>query len=334
MVEHFDGCLFGHSTRASREIARRFRELKEPLRWKAPQRIRFDERVELFDGSVTDEWRDKTFAVMALAPQHTFIVSTVFPERMRAYLSRPNTPVNIGLEALQMVGDDLASNPKSALGMGVMLNATDINPGALTQWPLPNVWLGVAVRRQTDADVGVPRLLHTPAAIRFVICEPLLGPVNLDLGWNNDLARWDGQGRELPLRRIDWVIVGGESGRNARPMHPDWVRSLRDQCAAADVPFWFMQWGEFIPARVEDDPKFSGGRAFDDPVAGGRAAPVIHLRGRHGTMRGGSWRLLEPGERTKGFVMLDRDTIAIRAGGARSGRLLDGVEHNGYPDGA
>lgn len=330
MVEHFDGCLFERATRASRELARSFRELKEPLRCKTPQRIRFDERVELFDSAVTDEWRDKIFAVMALAPQHTFIVSTVFPERMRAYLSHPNTSVNIGLEALQMVGDDLASNPESTLGKGITLDATDINPGALTQWPLPNVWLGVAVRRQTDADVGIPRLLHTPAAVRFVTCDPLLGPVNLDLGWNNDLARWDGQGRELPLRRIDWVIVGGESGRDARPMHPDWVRSLRDQCAAANVPFWFMQWGEFIPAHVEDDPAYAGGRAFDDPT-GGRASPCIRIPKKLPRTKE-TIRLMEPGERTKRAVMLDRDTIAIRAGAAKAGRLLDGVEHNGYPE--
>jgi len=331
MVEHSDWTLVGQEARATRDLRPRFKELMKPLHWKTPQSIRFDERVELFDSSVPPEWRDKVFAVMALAPQHTFIVSTVFPERMRAYLSHPNTPVDIGLAAMQIVMDDLASNPGSTLGKGITLKATDINPGALTRWPLPNVWLGVAVRRQTDADVGIPRLLHTPAAVRFVICEPLLGPVNLDLGWNNDLARWDGQGRELPLRRIDWVIVGGETGRDARPMHPDWVRSLRDQCAAADVPFWFTQWGEFIPAHVEDDPEYAGGRAFNDPT-GGRASPCIRIPKKLPRAKE-TIRLMEPGERTKRTVMLDRDTIAVRAGAAKAGRLLDGVEHNGRPEG-
>lgn len=307
------------------------RAMLAPLRWKTPQRIRVGETVELFDRTVPTERIDMLFAVMSLAPQHTFVVSTALPEAMRAYLSHPNTPVNIGLAALQIVGDELASNPKSTLGRGITLKATDINPGALSCWPLPNVWLGVPVTKQADAGARIPSLLHTPASLRFVSCEPLLGPVDLEFGWNNDLARWDSQGRELPLRRIDWVIAGGETGRDARPTHPNWVRSLRDQCTAADVPFWFNGWGEFLSAVVEDDPGFEGGRAFSDP-AGGRAAPYIREPGPSGTMRGSTIRLMKPGERTRRAVMLDRDTVAVRVGWAKAGRLLDGVEHNGCPE--
>ncbi|MBY0430173.1 MAG: phage Gp37/Gp68 family protein, partial [Rhodospirillales bacterium] len=98
----------------------------------------------------------------------------------------------------------------------------------------PNVWLGTTVENQEQAEARIPHLLATPAARRFVSCEPLLGPLTLPL-------------LHPPHARLDWVIVGGESGPKARPMHPDWARSLRDQCADAGVPFLFKQWGEWLP---------------------------------------------------------------------------------------
>jgi len=99
-------------------------------------------------------------------------------------------------------------------------------PGLL--WPLPNVWLGVSVENQHFADERIPLLLATPAAVLWISCEPLLGPVNLPKIENGN-------------SKIDWVVCGGESGPNARPMHPDWARSLRDQCQAAGVPFFLKQ---------------------------------------------------------------------------------------------
>jgi protein gp37 len=117
--------------------------------------------------------------------------------------------------------------------------------GATKPWP--NVWLGATICNQEEADRDIPKLLSTPAALRFVSIEPMLSQIDLNLGWNNDTGRWDSSGRELPLRRIDWVICGGESGPGARPMQPEWVRSLRDQCETARVPFMFKQWGEWAP---------------------------------------------------------------------------------------
>lgn len=103
-----------------------------------------------------------------------------------------------------------------------------------------NVWLGISVVNQVEADRDIPRLMATPTRLRFLSMEPLLGPVQLDPEWlSGDRAG------------VDWVIVGGESGRCARPMNPDWARSLRDQCERAEVPFFFKQWGEFVPAEVE-----------------------------------------------------------------------------------
>jgi protein gp37 len=103
-----------------------------------------------------------------------------------------------------------------------------------------NVWLGVTAENQEWADRRIPDLLATPAAVRFLSCEPLLGPIDIV----------SGQPGGIPGAHIQWVIAGGESGPGARPMHPDWVRGLRDQCQAADVPFFFKQWGEWAPLEV------------------------------------------------------------------------------------
>jgi protein gp37 len=129
-------------------------------------------------------------------------------------------------------------------------------------WPLPNVWLGVSVEDQERADLRIPALLDTPAAVRFLSCEPLLGPVDLA-----NLNSRPGEVADVVSRcecdfdygscqcppRIGWVIVGGESGHGARPVHPEWVRSIRDECTSQGIPFWFKQWGAWGPApwRVE-----------------------------------------------------------------------------------
>jgi len=105
---------------------------------------------------------------------------------------------------------------------------------------LPNVWLGVSVENQHFADERIPLLLSTPAAVRWISAEPLLGPI----GIRRFLFP---AAYEKPVVGLDWVVCGGESGPNARPMHPDWARGLRDQCVAAGVPFFFKQWGAYVP---------------------------------------------------------------------------------------
>lgn len=167
------------------------------------------------------------------------------------------------------------------------------------EWPA-NLWMGVSVEDATQL-ARIDDLRTVPAAVRFLSCEPLLGPL-------------DG----LDLTGIGWVIVGGESGPRARPMHPDWARQLRDQCADADVPFFFKQWGEYLPARVVNDPAFAGGRAFDHPRGGRNAAPTW-----------GWGRAYRP---ARALMMLDDDTIAVRVGKKAAGRLLDGMVHDGYPE--
>ncbi|WCL51451.1 phage Gp37/Gp68 family protein [Leptospira sp. GIMC2001] len=124
---------------------------------------------------------------------------------------------------------------------------------------LPNVWLGVSVENQKAADERIPILLDIPCKVRFLSMEPLLGEIDLtniagDIGiglhsydvLNGKNIHWDDDGKWTPCSSIDWIIVGGESGHNARPMHPNWVRSIRDQCQKAAVPFFFKQWGEWV----------------------------------------------------------------------------------------
>lgn len=117
-------------------------------------------------------------------------------------------------------------------------------------WPLANVWLGESIENQITADERIPQLLQIPAAVRFVSAEPLLGPVNLTAqdDWLYCKGHFEAIRWKTCFCGLDWLIVGGESGPNARPMHSDWVRSLRDQCIAAGIPFFFKQWGEWLPS--------------------------------------------------------------------------------------
>lgn len=191
-------------------------------------------------------------------------------------------------------------------------NGVDMLPPSHLKSPWPNVWLGATIVNQAEADRDIPKLLATPAAKRFLSMEPLLGPVDLTMlhfdGITNINALTGSHGLTLPMRgrgaALDWIIVGGESGPGARPMHPDWARSLRDQCGAAGVPFLFKQWGEFAPEGLGTDAWHvrPNGTFFRDPLPNGI--------GRH--VRNGHWR-------------------TYRVGKKAAGRLLDGVQHDGVP---
>lgn len=227
------------------------------------RRIFVNSMSDLFHENVTDEMRDKIFAVMALCPQHTFQVLTKRPQRMLEYLTQyPKSRNELcwrwhvaqAIDGLFPIRTERSIEAKERV---------------IDQSPLPNVWLGVSVEDQKTADTRIPLFLQTPAAVRFISAEPLLGPVDLtsavvaiETYAPGETCKWsrtslevgdvwhseDGDvsdGPEYPA--LDWVICGGESGPGARPMHPDWARGLRDQCAAAGVPFFFEQWGEWSP---------------------------------------------------------------------------------------
>ena len=234
--------------------------LFQPLRWKRPRRIFVNSMGDLFHPDTPIGWIDKVLAIMALCPQHTFQVLTKRPEIMQAYFSaqlaeqsrRRIARVIIDLVLDKKIPAAVVSDENWPVeSIGDIDMPDDI---LLKQWPLPNVWLGVSIEDQATADERIPHLLNTPAAIRFLSCEPLLGPVDLKPRAKKDLCLHCGQGPDArhedhPYRTdgIDWVIVGGESGPSARPMHPAWIRQLRDQCQIADVSFFFKQWGEWLP---------------------------------------------------------------------------------------
>lgn len=292
---------------------------------------------DLFHPDVPDAFIDHVFAIMVLAKQHTFQVLTKRPARMREYLSQRTE---------ELRSDDWFLNAALARSVFAASKAAgDPLPGNAPlmlagRWPLPNVWIGVSIEDQVAAGERIPLLLNTPAAVRWVSMEPLLGDVTLT-DVPNVLGVAEGQ-RHLDAlggfawecdgpdyvdtcnigSRIDWVVVGGESGPKARPMHPQWARSLRDQCAAAGVPFLFKQWGEW----TEEDP---GETAHKD------CAGVLPSGGAALCSEGYQppWDTMERLEQSEG-VRLDGRTLMFNVGKKRAGRLLDGVQHDGYPVGA
>lgn len=281
----------------------------QPLRWRRPRRIFVNSMGDLFHEGHHDEAIDHVFAVMALAPQHTYMVLTKRSARMRAYLSDPDTHHRICVAAC-----DIAMELDLRV---ILLSHPSLEPHAppgprihLYRWPLPNVWLGVSTEDQRRANERVPNLLATPAAIRFVSAEPLLGPLNLfslneRRGERGMITDWHDAlrgfrfGPSEETAGLDLVIAGGESGPKARPMHPDWVRSLRDQCAAAGTAFFFKQWGEW---------RWAPDKAHFKELIPDR------------------WTRLASG--CEGV----RPALMVREGKRAAGRLLDGIEHNAMPE--
>jgi protein gp37 len=289
--------------------------LLQPLRWRKPARIFVNSMSDLFHEALPDAVIDRVFAVMALAPHHTFQVLTKRPDRMRQYLSNSQATVWITGRAHRLTID-------YGFDRGDAYRAFEEG----RPWPLPNVWLGVSVEDQARADERIPILLDTPAAVRWMSAEPLLGPIDLTrLPYPNRGRTWmidavRGEMREPGLDRtpiggvvsLDWVVAGGESGPDARPMHPDWVRSLRDQCASAGVPFLFKQWGSWRVTydRDREDPDWRRCAEVERETPAGR------------------WLNLDTGHGFHG----DRVVRVTPASKSAAGRLLDGVIHDAYPE--
>ena len=204
-----------------------------PLKWnREAERTGVRPRVfcaslaDVFDNEVPCEWRRDLFDLIRRCENLDFLLLT------------------------KRIG-----NAKTMMADALHLESSANRDGRI--WPLPNVWIGATIVNQAEADRDIPKLLDVPARVRFLSMEPLLGPVDL-----THIEVFGGDAEIFPLKgttdcvddegaptddvpALDWVIVGGESGPGARPMHPDWARSLRDQCEAAGVPFLFKQWGEW-----------------------------------------------------------------------------------------
>jgi protein gp37 len=245
--------------------------LLQPLRWRKKDRMIFVcSMTDLFADFVTDAMIDKIFAVMALSPRHIFQVLTKRAARMNHYLCSHDIGARWSAAAglLRNGFVSFQFNPEQAVRM--------------TNNGLVNVWLGVSAERQEEWDARKEFLRGSHGAIHFASFEPLLGAIV----------------EPRPMSDyIQWAIVGGESGPKARPMHPDWARSLQDQCMQSGVPFFFKQWGEFCPgilgenwSCVANNPELR----IDDP----------------------NFNLVQ----------------VTRVGKKAAGRLLDGIEHNAMPE--
>ncbi len=207
-------------------------ELLQPLSWRKPARVFVNSMSDLFHEALPDEVIDRVFAVMALAPRHTFQILTKRPFRMAQYV----TPMR--RQRIEEAGERIQPSRPPAHWHYV----SDWS-ARLSTWPLPNVWLGVSCENQEAADARIPLLLQTPAAVRFVSAEPLLGPVDFSSWvWMKTFLAADGSGR-IPTDELSWVIVGGESGPGARPCDVAWVRGIVKQCQAAAVPVFVKQLG-------------------------------------------------------------------------------------------
>jgi protein gp37 len=274
----------------------RFNEqwLTQPLQWSKPRMIFVCAHADLFYEKVPDAWLDQIFAIMALAPRHTFQVLTKRPERAREYLSDPTAVRRIYELVCDMALEGRAGN---VILIGQPGHEDIAPPGPrifLDRWPLPNVWLGVSAEDQQTADERIPILLDTPAAVRWLSAEPLIGEISIpDIIHGADGSIWmDALRPARPGRSspgLHWVVAGGESGPKARPAHPDWFRSLRDQCAAARVAFLFKQWGNWASVSCSEG---GDGEHFKFPDG----ATVRHFHSKKA-----------------------------------AGRMLDGVAHDGYP---
>ena len=194
-------------------------KLDAPLRWKKPRRIFVNSMSDLFHEKVPDKWIDLIFAVMALAPKHTFQVLTKRPERMLSYFS-------VGNCIYGCIND--ATRPQKHRTVSCW-------------WPLPNVWLGVSVEDQATADKRIPLLLQTPTAVRWVSYEPALGPIDLHQVPPGGALPIGSQG--VARDGLDWIVVGGESGPGARPFDLAWARAVVAQGKAAGVPVFVKQLG-------------------------------------------------------------------------------------------
>lgn len=249
---------------------------RQPMKWNQRaeaagrrERVFCASLADVFDNQVPDAWRADLFWLIHNTPSLDWLLLTK----------------RIG-NAADMMRDGLLA----------------IDPTGEWPAPWPNVWVGATVVDQAEADRDIQKLLAVPARVRFLSIEPLIGPVSIQAAINRMPWRIGGGDAEL-----HWVIVGGESGPGARPMHPDWARNLRDECAAADVPYLFKQWGEWHPAC-------------------GDTSQVRLAVPKHG----GVAFQIEAGEHARMFDLLDRCQMH-RIGKKAAGRLLDNREHNDFP---
>lgn len=282
-----------------------------PLRWRKPRKVFVNSMSDLFAPGVPRDLVDRVWAVMAASPQHTYQILTKRPAEMRAYVK------DILSDGMIRLLHTWVDHPT---GRRPLIDLVDVDHIAA---PLPNVWLFVSAEDQERLDERVPILLDTPAAVRGLSAEPLLGPLSF-YGTSEDgkhchdyLTGMTGfmcpDGPDFDHGAgLDLVIVGGENALKARQMYLAWVRRIRDRCAEARKPFFFKQWGTWLPVETADD----GAKAYLVPADGSDDLPAYdRLQDK------GPW----PTRRKDGEEW-------AKVGKKLAGRLLDGVEHNAMPE--
>lgn len=267
--------------------------LDYPLRWTKKRLIAVGLMGDLFHPGVPDEFIEEVFAVMAIS-KHTFQILTKRPERMLKWMSGEWRDTMIEGRAQKRWHDRTKEDP--SLWLAVHL-------------PLPNVWIGVSCENQEAADQRIPILMRTPAALRYVSFEPLLGSITINRSHaycpTHDFGGGFCVGGCHDLRKPEWVIFGGESGPGSRPMHPEWARDMIRQCESLGVPVHFKQWGDWA--------------YWSDRVTV-RASKVMRL-----TIKGNNGSDLANSS-DGGDVWL------YKCGKKHAGRIIDGKEYLRFPE--
>ncbi|MEU3899787.1 phage Gp37/Gp68 family protein [Streptomyces sp. NPDC045251] len=310
--------------------------VQAPFRWRKHARVFVNSMSDLFHDAVPDLFITRVFDVMEakLNQRHTFQILTKRHARMRSFM-----------QARQKAKQEYAAKFDDCPTEAMRNSPAARFARARAARPPANIWLGVSVEDQRWADIRIPALMDTPAAVRFVSCEPLLGPVDLsrwlrpvpDCGhvtpedgtcghpdaFTPECHRWaDCPARQRPedWRGLDWVIAGGESGPGARPMHPDWARHLRDACDTAGVPYFFKQHGEWEPLG----PLYGDLEDTDDGHL-----EAVHLEAVEGKR---VVQLESSGYVAEGHQPADSRTWLMgRVGKKAAGRVLDGRTHDAFP---
>ena len=215
------------------------RDIEKPLR---DRKARVYKVPDLFHESITDEQLDQIFAVMALTPQHTYQCLTKRPKRMVEYFCKIHGELRHDLGRTTQLGRQLKVE-------SAMMRMSECPDEGLINWPLPNCWLGVTVEDQSTADKRIPLLLQTPAAVRFLSCEPMLESLDILSPIQKSWEKWiDFEGKSMFSGEdtdsgLGWAIVGGESGAKARPFDISWARAFIQQCKSAGIPVFMKQLG-------------------------------------------------------------------------------------------
>lgn len=241
------------------DVTLRPERLTDPFRWRKPSRVFVNSMSDLFHQDIPDSFILRVWEVMARTPQHTYQILTKRHARMRSFVQRLAFATPTGEQRQMGITGRVP----------YLFNSPEANRDQGPVAPLDNVWLGVSVEDQKRAVLRIPALIQTPAAVRFLSCEPLLGPIVLNRGG----YCWCGSGADTVQchgKALDWIIVGGESGRAARPMRLSWASGLVEQCRRYGIPVFVKQlgsaYGPHKGGKMDTWPEALRVREYPEPV--------------------------------------------------------------------